>query len=157
MAALIENNEGHIEHMVAVLLPFPPSSLLPSLCFCLSQTCTDKRFCQTLPQQRQRSVWPVEKGCEICFSFSSDSLVFTNNNKGSEKMFTPPGQIVVVGNTGISIVFISIFFVLMFALHYQGPCCQWEFKNRCASRFHHHIPRIWSVTSLLIVFNLACV
>ena len=24
MAALIENNEGHIEHMVAVVSPFPP-------------------------------------------------------------------------------------------------------------------------------------
>lgn len=31
MAALIENNEGHIEHMVAVVSPFPPSSLLLSL------------------------------------------------------------------------------------------------------------------------------
>ena len=31
MAALIENNEGHIEHMVAVVSPFPPSSLLFSL------------------------------------------------------------------------------------------------------------------------------
>lgn len=28
MAALIENNEGHIEHMVAVVSPFPPSSSL---------------------------------------------------------------------------------------------------------------------------------
>ena len=31
MAALIENNEGHIEHMVAVVSPFPPSFLLLSL------------------------------------------------------------------------------------------------------------------------------
>lgn len=31
MAALIENNEGHIEHMVAVVSPFPPSSLFFSL------------------------------------------------------------------------------------------------------------------------------
>lgn len=28
LAALIENNEGHIEHMVAVVSPFPPSSSL---------------------------------------------------------------------------------------------------------------------------------
>lgn len=44
MAALIENNEGHIEHMVAVVSPFPPSSL--SL---LNSTPPDKRFSQTLP------------------------------------------------------------------------------------------------------------
>lgn len=36
MAALIENNEGHIEHMVAVVSPFPPSSLSLLLCLPLS-------------------------------------------------------------------------------------------------------------------------
>lgn len=50
MAALIENNEGHIEHMVAVVSPFPPSSLLLSLSLSLFLS-PDKRFRQTLPQQ----------------------------------------------------------------------------------------------------------
>lgn len=40
MAALIENNEGHIEHMVGVVSPPPPplSFLLLSLCPCLHKT-----------------------------------------------------------------------------------------------------------------------
>lgn len=50
MAALIENNEGHIEHMVAVVSPFPPSSLLLSPSLSLP-TPPDKRFSQTSPQQ----------------------------------------------------------------------------------------------------------
>lgn len=49
MAALIENNEGHIEHMVAVAPPLSPSSLLFSLSLGVYLSSPDKRFSQTLP------------------------------------------------------------------------------------------------------------
>lgn len=54
MAALIENNEGHIEHMVAVVSPFPlllfSLSLTHTSSPSLSLTLLDKRFTQTLAQ-----------------------------------------------------------------------------------------------------------
>lgn len=58
MAALIENNEGHIEHMVAVVSPFPLSPFFSFLSLSLthisspslSLTLLDKRFTQTLAQ-----------------------------------------------------------------------------------------------------------
>lgn len=50
MAALIENNEGHIEHMVAVVSLSPPLHLSFS-CLPLSPLPPEKRFCQTLPNK----------------------------------------------------------------------------------------------------------
>lgn len=56
MAALIENNEGHIEHMVAVVSLFSPFLSLSqtvslSLSLFISRTPLDKGFAQTLPRR----------------------------------------------------------------------------------------------------------
>lgn len=75
MAALIENNEGHIEHMVAVVSPFPPSSLLLSL-FSLFPTPPDKGFSQTLPRQSKDLCGKYKKERTLLkfFSFPADKL-----------------------------------------------------------------------------------
>lgn len=74
MAALIENNEGHIEHMVAVVSPFPPSSLFfffPLLSHTLSPrlstTPPDKRVQSNFARAWQRCA--TKKGrCQSCCS-----------------------------------------------------------------------------------------
>lgn len=128
MAALIENNEGHIEHMVAVVSPFPPSSrffFLSSLTLCLPgspRLPQTKGFGRTLPEpgkdarQRKDVVKVV-----VLFFFFSLSFRQVRVHSVDEKGERPANQYVANASpaetsggesTGLSIVLISSAFVL---------------------------------------------
>lgn len=91
MAALIENNEGHIEHMVAVESPFPPSSLLFSLSLCVSLSLPKslrQKVQSNFATAKQRSVWLMKKERTLSklFFFSFWQVnVYTVCEKGNDQ------------------------------------------------------------------------
>lgn len=84
MAALIENNEGHIEHMVAVVSPFPPSSLFFSLTLCLPlspqlpQTKGSVKLCLSQAKICGKRK-DIVKVVFFCFFLTSDKLMPTQS------------------------------------------------------------------------------
>lgn len=121
MAALIENNEGHIEHMVAVVSPFPPSSLLHFVCLSLPKT-SGQKVQSNFATARQRSVKKKRTLSKLFspffFFFSPDKLMSTQSvrravtSQVSCWQNANPAETSCGENTGLSIVLISSSFVL---------------------------------------------
>lgn len=129
MAALIENNEGHIEHMVAVVSPFPPSSLFffSPLSHFVSPALHDSprqkgsvELCQSLAKMHDKER-TLSKLLSCFVFFLSLSFRQVRVHSVDEKGERPANQYVANASpaetsggesTGLSIVLISSAFVL---------------------------------------------
>lgn len=157
LAALIENNEGHIEHMVAVVSPFPPSFLLFSLalihtCVCVSrspklpQTKGSVKLCHSQAKNISGN-WKGGRTFSKLFFFSSSDKSMSTQSVGSEpvtsesvggKMLHPLRRAEVEKLADALCWYQAPLFYMWIqksALHYQGPFCHWKLKNNRASIF----------------------